>query len=153
MIAALLSIHLIAATLWVGGLAFMLLVLRPALADLPGPVALGVMRQVLQRFLRLVWICVTALITTGYAGVFLMFDGFAAASLSIRIMHVSGMTMAVLFLLLWWGPWRRFLRHFDTGNFALAAEALRSIRRIAMVNLILGLFTACISVTGGFLLH
>lgn len=150
MIATLLSFHIVAAILWIGGLLFLLLVLRPALASLPGPAALGVMRRVLERFLRLVWICAAALVLTGYAGVFLMFGGFASAGLHIRIMHATGMTMVVLFLLLWIGPWRQFRRHFDAGDLEAATKALRSIRQIATINLILGLITACVSVTGGF---
>ncbi len=153
MIAVLLSLHVMAAMAWVGGLLFMLLVLRPALAPLPGPAALGVMRRTLERFLRLVWVCAAALVLTGYAGVFLMFGGFAAAGLNIRVMHATGMTMVVLFVLLWVGPWRQFRRHFDGGDMPAAAKALRPIRMIATINLILGLATACVSVTGGFWLR
>ncbi len=148
MTSILLSLHLLAAIVWVGGLFFMLLVLRPALLSLPSPLPLGVMRRALGRFLPMVWICVALLVATGYACVFLIFGGFAAAGWHVRVMHASGMTMVALFLLLWFGPWRRFRQHLDGGNMEAAVRSLGLIRRIAMINLLLGVITACVSVTG-----
>jgi uncharacterized membrane protein len=88
------------------------------------------------------------LVATGYACVYLIFGGFAAAGWRVRTMHASGMIMVALFLLLWFRPWRGFRRQLDAGNMAAAVGALGLIRRLALINLLLGVVTACLSVNG-----
>jgi len=63
----LLALHLLGAVVWVGGMFFALLVLRPSLAVLEPPQRLALHMQVFRRFFLIVWHAMPAVIITGYA--------------------------------------------------------------------------------------
>lgn len=150
MIATILAIHTAAAVVWVGGMFFILLILRPALAPLAGPVALGILRRALDLFFRWVWIAILTLLVTGYGAIFYAYEGFGSVGLHIRIMEGTGSIMMVLFAYLWAVPWRAFRQSFDAGEMAAASQALGRIRMIVNINLPLGFVTAAVGATGGF---
>ena len=150
MIPVILAIHTAAAVVWVGGMFFVVMVLRPALSPLQPPVALGILRRVMERFFIWVWISVVALLITGYGTVFYAYDGFGSLGVPIHIMQDTGLIMVALFVYLWTVPWREFRRAFDAGDLARAARALNRIRLVIDINMSLGLFTAAIGATGGF---
>ena len=59
-------LHLLAAIVWLGGVSFVLVALRPAVAALlPPPQRLPLMAQVLSRFFALVWLSIGLLLLTG----------------------------------------------------------------------------------------
>jgi uncharacterized membrane protein len=139
--AALIALHQLAATFWVGGMAFALLVLRPAgMAIDPAP-RLGLWRRVLGRFLPAALAAVIVLLVTGYALMLGWLGGFAAAPVHVHVMHLAGLLMSLLFLHLFFAPWRRFRRAVDSGDLAGAREHLESLRKIVGVNLALGVLT------------
>jgi uncharacterized membrane protein len=140
----------VAAVVWVGGMFFVVMVLRPALSSLQPPVALGILRRVMGRFFLWVWVSVVALLITGYGAVFYAYGGFDSVGIPIHIMQDTGLTMAALFVYLWTVPWRGFRRAFDAGDMGKAAKALNPIRLIIDINMSLGLFTAAIGATNGF---
>ena len=49
------ALHVLGAVLWVGGMAFALLALRPALAELEPPARLALHEGALRRFFLIVW--------------------------------------------------------------------------------------------------
>ena len=67
----LLALHTLAAVLWVGGMFFALVVLRPAADGLDGPERLRLWRRVFARFFPWVWVAVATLLVTGYIMLFL----------------------------------------------------------------------------------
>jgi hypothetical protein len=73
---ALRALHLLGAVLWVGGMAFALMVLRPSLAVLAPPQRLALLGQVFARFFRIVWHAVPLILLTGYGMVFGIYNGF-----------------------------------------------------------------------------
>jgi uncharacterized membrane protein len=81
---------------------------------------------------------------------FLGFGGFAGAGLHIHIMQATGILMMLLFLHLFFAPWRRFSRAVDAGTYPEAAPALNQIRRIVAINLVLGLVTVAAGASGRF---
>jgi uncharacterized membrane protein len=58
--------------------------------------------------------------------------------------------MLLLFLHLYFAPWRRFSRAVEAGASPDAAAALDQIRRIVAINLVLGLITVAVGASGRF---
>ena len=151
MIASLLLIlHALSAVVWVGGMFFAHQVLRPAAASLePGP-RLTLWSHVLGRFFAWVFAAIILLLVTGYAMVFGVFGGFAAVGLHVHLMQALGIVMILLFLHLYFAPWKRFRVALAAGDNAAAASQLNQIRIIVTVNLVLGLITAAIGASGRY---
>jgi uncharacterized membrane protein len=148
MITFFLGLHALAAIVWVGGMFFAHMILRPVLMGLTPPERLKVWRGVLPRFFAWIWATILALLASGYFVVFEGYGGFAGSGLHIHIMHATGLAMMALFVLLNLVPFRRFLAAYDAGDLPKAGQAMNAIRLIVTINLILGLVTAAIGSTG-----
>ena len=146
----LLAVHLLAAVFWVGGMAFAYLVLRPAAGALEPAVRLPLWRGVLARFLPWVGLAIVALLISGFAMIFTMFGGMAGAALYVNAMATTGLIMMLLYLHLWFAPWRRFRAALDKGDLPEAGRRLNQIRMIVGINLLLGVLTLIIGGTGRF---
>jgi hypothetical protein len=58
--------------------------------------------------------------------------------------------MAAVFLAVYFGPWPRFRAAVSPAR---AADAADTIRKLILVNLVLGLLTVCVAAFGQPLLH
>ena len=150
LIVLLLAIHLLAAVFWVGGMAFAYWVLRPAAGALEPPARLPLWRRVFARFLPWVAVSIVALLATGFAMIVLMFGGFADAPLYVNIMMATGILMMLLYLHLFFAPWRRFQGALDRQELPEAAQRLNQIRLIVAINLALGVLTLVVGGTGRY---
>ena len=146
----LVALHALAAVVWVGGMFFAYMVLRPSAGPLEPPLRLALWARVFGRFFPWVWASIAVLLVSGYAMLFLRFGGFAGAGLHIHVMQVTGLLMMLLFLHLFFAPWRRFSRAVETGAFQDAAASLDRIRRIVAINLVLGIVTVAVGASGRF---
>ena len=146
------TLHLLAAIIWVGGMFFAYMALRPVAATLlEPPLRLPLWSQTFARFFPWVWVAVVVLPLTGYWMIFHSFGGFAFVGLHVHVMHAIGMGMILIFLHINFAPYRRMNRAIATGDFPTAGKYLGQIRRLIGVNLILGLVTATIAgLSGGF---
>ena len=143
-----LIVHLLAAIVWVGGMFFAHQVLRPVAAMLePGP-RLILWSRVLGRFFAWVIAAIILLLLSGYALVFGVFGGFRAIGLYINLMQGLGILMILLFLHLYFAPWRRFRMAVARQDWAEGARQLGQIRTIVTINLVLGLVVAAIGSSG-----
>ncbi|HLJ63719.1 MAG TPA: CopD family protein [Stellaceae bacterium] len=145
-----LILHVLAATLWVGGMFFAHVMLRPALQPLDGPTRLGVWRRVLRRFLPAVWVVIGVLLLSGYVMVFLGFGGFKGVGIYVHIMQGLGIIMILAFAHLFFSPWKRFQRALDAQDNDGAAASLAQIRAIVTFNLILGLIVVAVGASGRY---
>jgi uncharacterized membrane protein len=142
--------HVWAAVVWVGGMFFALLALRPATAPLePGP-RLDLWSRVLARFFAWVFVAIVLLLASGYGMVFAGFGGFARAGPHVHIMQATGILMMLLFLHLYFAPWRRFRAAVARRDNPEAARQLNQIRWIVMVNLLFGLLTVAVGSSGRY---
>lgn len=148
--AYLLAIHILSAVVWVGGMFFALIVLRPALGPMAPAERLALWRRVFARFFPAVGVSVLALLATGHAMILVELGGFGAIDMSVHVMQGTGVLMALLFLVLLVGPYRRFLKALDAGSPPAAGQAIEGIRRIITVNLALGVATLVIAATGHY---
>ena len=90
------------------------------------------------------------LLVSGYGMLLLYFGGVAGAPLHIHLMQGTGILMMLLFLQLFFGPWRRFGHAVKREALPEAAKGLDQIRRIVALNLVLGLLTVIIGASGRF---
>ncbi|MBF0614763.1 MAG: hypothetical protein G8237_13770 [Magnetococcales bacterium] len=136
-----LLLHLLAATLWVGGMFFALWILRPAALPLPLAERVGLWTRVLERFMVIVWGVVITLPATGYWMIFMGFGGMQGVGGHIRLMEGMGWIMIAIFLILYFRsfrPMQRMARELLIPETGLYIEKIRQYVRI---NLILGLVT------------
>ena len=143
-------LHVLAAVVWVGGMFFAYMVLRPAAGPLEPALRLALWRRVFSGFFPWVWASIAVLLASGYAMLFIHFGGFARAGLHIHLMQTTGILMMLLFAHLFFAPRRRFSRAVETGALAEAAAALNQIRRSVAINLVLGLLTVTVGASGRF---
>jgi len=141
-------LHALAAIVWVGGMFFAYMILRPATGFLDPPHRLRLWDGVFRRFFVWVWIAVVALPATGYAQVFLVFGGFAEAGLHVRAMHVVGWVMIALFLFLYFVTYPAYRRAVADSRWPEAGNRLTVVRRIIATNTALGLATAALGASG-----
>jgi uncharacterized membrane protein len=146
----LVALHALAAVVWVGGMFFAYMVLRPSAGALEPPSRFALWQRVFGRFFPWVWASIAILLISGYAMLFHRFGGFASVPLHVNIMQAIGILMILLFLHLFFAPWRRFSRALGAGALEDAGAALGQIRRIVAINLLLGLATAAIGASGRF---
>ena len=145
-----LTLHILSAVVWVGGMFFALLVLRPASGLLePGP-RLALWSGVLGRFFTWVIWAIALLLASGYAMIFGVYAGFHGIGLHVHIMQGIGIVMMLLFFHLYFAPWRRFRAALARGDQPMAARQLDQIRWIVTVNLILGLVTVAVGSSGRY---
>jgi uncharacterized membrane protein len=79
-----------------------------------------------------------------------VFGGFARIGLSIQLMQGLGIVMMLLFLHLYFAPWRRFRAAVARRDWAEGGHQLAQIRRIVGINLVLGLLTVAIGSSGRY---
>jgi uncharacterized membrane protein len=143
-----LILHVLGAIIWVGGMFFAYMVLRPVAGEMEGPARLRLWRQVFGRFFPWIWASILALLASGYLMLFWGLGGFAGAGVHVHIMQLLGWIMVLLFLHLYFAPWRRLQQALDAGDGQAAARSLKQIRTIVAINLALGILTSAIGASG-----
>jgi uncharacterized membrane protein len=141
-----LILHEWSVIVWVGGMFFALLVLRPASGPLDPPARLALWRRVFAGFFPWVFAAVVLLLVTGFT---LFLGGYAVGS-HVHLMMGIGILMMLIFLHLYFAPWKRFRVALDAGDNAAAAAQLNQIRILVTINLILGLLAAAIGSSGRY---
>jgi uncharacterized membrane protein len=145
-----LTLHTLSAVVWVGGMFFAHQVLRPAAATLePGP-RLTLWSRVLGRFFAWVFAAIVLLLLTGYAMIFGLYAGFAGIGLHVQLMQGIGILMVLLFLHLYFAPWRRFRAAVARQDWAEGGRQLGQIRTIVTINLVLGVIVVAIGSSGRY---
>jgi uncharacterized membrane protein len=124
--------------------------LRPAAVVLePGP-RLVLWSRVFGRFFAWVFAAIVLLLLSGYAMVLDVFGGFGGVGLYVQLMMGIGILMMLLFLHLYFAPWRRFHLAVTEQDWAEGGRQLAQIRSIVTVNLVLGLAVVAIGASGRY---
>ena len=135
------ALHLVCAVLWVGGMFFAYVVLRPSMAAIEAPQRMLLHTRVFKKFFLVIWHAMPLIILTGFAMIGLHWN-MATAPWQINAMMGLGLLMAAVFLAIFFGPYRQFRRTTDRTRMA---SRLDSIRKLIGVNLVLGLITVIIA--------
>jgi uncharacterized membrane protein len=145
-----LTLHILGAVIWVGGMFAAYICLRPAARALDAPQRLQLWRYFFAKFFPWVWVSVLLLLASGYWMLISTFGGFKGAPLYINLMQALGLIMVALFVWLFHGPWLKFKRAVDAKDWPAAAIHLGRIARIIQINLPIGLVVVAIGGTGRF---
>jgi uncharacterized membrane protein len=145
-----LAVHILAAVIWVGGMFFAYMVLRPSAGPLEPALRLSLWQRVFTKFFPWVWASLLALVASGYGMVFLFLGGFRGVGIHVHIMQGTGIVMILVFLHLFFAPWRRFQNAIAAGDLPAAGRNLETIRLLVATNLVLGLITVVVGASGRY---
>ncbi|WP_434605404.1 CopD family protein [Pseudomonas sp. R1-7] len=139
------TLHLLAALIWVGGMFFAWMVLRPAaITALEGPARLKLWVEVFQRFFVWVWVAVVLLPISGVGLIHMRFAGFETAPRYVQVMMGLYIVMTALFIRIQ-GLQLPALRAAVTAqDWPTGAAMLGKIRRLVGINLLIGLLVVAI---------
>lgn len=142
-----LFLHVLSVVVWVGGMFFAYMALRPvAAAVLEPPQRLRLWAGVFGRFFPWVWASVALILLTGLH--MLMTLGGAQAPHYIFTMLVLGVLMMLIFAHVFFSPYKKLRRAVRAEDWKAGGAALAQIRRLIGLNLSLGLITIAV-VFGG----
>lgn len=132
----LLFLHLAGAIFWMGGMAFMVLALRPSLGALPPPQRLPLVVDVLRRFFAVVIASIAVLLVTG--PILLSQVPAAQAPRGWHVMAALGAGMVVVFGWIYFATWRRLQEAVAAQDWPAAGQRMQQIAMRVKVNLGLG---------------
>nr|MBC8158966.1 CopD family protein [Alphaproteobacteria bacterium] len=98
-------LHVLLAVIWVGGMLFAYMVLRPAVDEMEPPHKLSLLAAIFRRFFVWVWHAVVILPATGYIMLFMVYGGFAGGGIHLHLMQGLGLGMIALFIFMFFGPY------------------------------------------------
>ena len=142
--------HVLAVIVWIGGMFFSLVALRPAMRGMDTLAAARLWCALLGRFLPWVWAAIVVLLASGIYMVFNSFDGFGQLPWFVQFMMGIGVFMMMLVGHLSFSAFKKLKRAVAAGDAALAAKPLRQIRIVMDVNLILGLAVVVVIMAGAY---
>lgn len=138
-------LHLIAAIVWMGGMAFMLLALRPAmLATMEAQPRARLTVAVMQRFFLAVCVAIVGLLATGghlYTSAFRAskaVTGAGVVPLGWNLMAVVGVLMFLVFGHIYFAGFQKFKRAVAGADWPVAAKAAAQIHALVITNFCLG---------------
>lgn len=148
-IALLVALHALSSTLWVGGMFFAYVALRPVAAQLlEAPLRTRLWQDTFARFFPWVWASVALLLLTGLALIFKVYGGMGAVGWHVHTMLLLGLIMMAIFAHIVFAPYRRMRKAIAAGDWNEAVRRLGQIRMFIGINLVLGLITVILG-TGG----
>ena len=140
------TLHVLSAVLWVGGMFFAWMILRPAvIAALEGPARLKLWLQVFPRFFVWVWCAVIMLPVTGIGMININFSGFQTAPRYVQVMIGLYVVMVALFLRISTLNLPELRKAVAAEQWPDGAAALGKIRRLVGINLLVGIAVVAIA--------
>lgn len=142
-----LLLHVLGVVVWVGGMFFAYMALRPVAASvLEPPQRLTLWAGVFGRFFPWVWLSVLLILLTGLH--MLALFGWLAAPLYVLAMLAIGLVMMLIYLLVFFSPYAKLRRAVTEQNWKAGGAALAQIRQLIGINLALGLVTVVLVFIG-----
>lgn len=142
--------HVLAVIVWIGGMFFGVVALRPAMRGMDTLPAARFWCTVLGRFLPWVWAAIVVLLASGFYMVFNGFGGFSDLPWFIQFMMGIGIFMMMLVGHVTFSAFKKLKRAVAAEDAALTAKPLRQIRLIMDVNLVLGLLIVIVIMSGAY---
>jgi len=129
------AIHLLCVVLWVGGMAFLLLTLRPSVSAIEPTARLVLQGAVYRRFFRTIWQVMPMAIVSGLLLLILLYS-HQKLPWEVMVMQTGGVLMAALFIGTVLVPNKRFQAKLAAGT--ATAEDVAPIRRLIWLSLGIG---------------
>ncbi|HZR03033.1 MAG TPA: CopD family protein [Burkholderiales bacterium] len=141
-------LHVLGAVIWVGGMFFAYIALRPAAAQLlQPPQRLPLWSGTFQRFFFWVWLSVVGILLSGFWMIGLL-GGFRSVGIHVHLMLLLGIVMMIIFAHVYFAPYRRLTRQVASEDWQAAGASLAQIRKLVAVNLALGILTVALGTAG-----
>lgn len=138
-------LHILGITVWVGGMFFAYMALRPIAASvLQSPQRLQLWDGVFQKFFFWVWLSVLVVLASGLY----MMAVFGKPPVYVTLMAVVGIVMMLIFAHVFFAPYKRLKRAVAAEDWPTGGAALGQIRMLVGINLSLGLVTIAIGALG-----
>jgi uncharacterized membrane protein len=140
--------HILGFTVWIGGMFFAYMALRPVAAAVLQPEQrLQLWAGVFGKFFFWVWLAVVLLFASGIHMVALL----GKPPAYVLVMLGLGIVMLLIFAHVFFGPYKRLQRAVAAQDWPAGGAALGQIRSLVGTNLILGLLTMCVGALGPLL--
>lgn len=152
MVGSAVLLHVIASVIWVGGMFFAYMVLRPiAASQLEPPVRLPLWTGVFGLFFPWVWASVVAILATGLWLIFNKFGGMGSSPLYVHLMLGLGIVMMLIFMHVFFAPYGRLKKAVAAQDWPAGGKALAQIRMLVGINTLIGVATIAIASGGQYL--
>ena len=146
-----LFLHVLGVVVWVGGMFFAYMALRPVAASvLEPPQRLTLWAGVFGKFFPWVWVSVVLILLTGLH--MLMVRGGLSAPLYALAMLGLGLVMMLIYAVVFFSPYQKLKRAVGEQDWKAGGAALAQIRMLIGINLSLGLLTIAVVFVGRALL-
>lgn len=145
------AVHTLFATIWVGGMFFAYVCLRPAIGGLDAKTRTTLWANVLHRFFGYVFLAAAVLLASGLHMIRTL-GGMKAVGLHVHLMLGLGLVMMLLALHVWFAPLKRLKQAVIAGDAQEAGRRIGQIRLFVAINLSLGLLVIAIGSGGRYLL-
>jgi uncharacterized membrane protein len=132
------ALHLVGIVVWVGGMFFAQVALRPALPALAAPQRLALMAATLGRFLAATALAVVAVLGSG-AWLVASLGGTAAMGAAVHAMMGLGAAMTLVYMYVAVSPFRALRAAVAVADWPAGAVAMGRVRAAIWLNLALGL--------------
>jgi uncharacterized membrane protein len=144
--ALLYSLHVLAAVIWVGGMFFAWVVLRPAaVSQLQAPERLKLWAEVFRQFFKWVWVTLVVLPISGIGMWHMRFDAMASAPRYVHVMAGMFVVMLALFLRIQLLLLPELKRAIAVQSWPEGGAVLGKIRQLVGINLMLGLLVIALA--------
>ena len=132
-------LHLLSIVIWVGGMFFAYVVLRPvAAAVLQPPERLQLWDKVFSLFFNWVWGASILTVVSGISMI-IQFGGMTNVPHYIHAMLLLGSIMLAIFVYVFFGQYRFFRISVASKDWPKAAAILATIRKLIATNLLIGI--------------
>jgi uncharacterized membrane protein len=144
------TVHFLAVVVWVGGMFFAHVCLRPAVALLEAPMRLRLLHAVFRRFLLVVAVAALAVLVSGFWMTKLAAQSGFGMPWQWSAMAAIGVLMVIIFVVIRFLLYAGLDRAVAGGDWSAARSAVVKIRQAVLVNLVLGLATiVMVGLAGG----
>jgi len=146
-----LALHLLSAVIWVGGMFFAYMALRPVAAELlEPPQRLQLWRAVFNKFFLWVSLAVVVLLATGLWMIFGFYGGMGSVLPYVHVMLLLGLIMMAIYGHVFFAPFRRLIKAVNAEDWPEGGKQLGIIRKMIAINLVIGLVVVVVASAGRY---
>lgn len=145
------SLHVLAVVIWVGGMFFAYMALRPIAAEqLEPPARLTLWAGVFDKFFPWVIASIAVILATGF-WIISALGGMANIGVHIHMMLGLGIVMMLIFGHVYFAGYKKLKAAVAAQDWPTGGKKLAQIRFLVGVNTIIGLVTTAIAAGGRYL--
>ena len=134
-------LHIMGVVVWVGGMFFAHMALRPAVQSLAPPERLPLLAATLSRFMAWVAVAIVAILASGFAMIAMM----GTVGYYVHGMTAVGLAMMAIYAYIVAVPLRILRGGVSARDWPRAGAAMQRIRQLVAVNLVLGVVVIAVA--------